>query len=315
MAGDKNSSLDTLVQLAYKENQTVSNPSLPRSFYTAKEYKKKAVRIHNTYKLIWGLIDLESPLEKQYWQSYHCCRELIQEGCYLRAHYCNKRWCFECNAIRCAKMINGYMPVFDKFKGVQFVTLTRPNVKEEQLQVEVNDLIRTFQLMISYLKRYKDLNIKGLRKIEITYNILEDTYHPHFHVLVNSKEAAYKLVKEWLYRNPEASQDAQHIEPANKGSYTELFKYAAKIIKDLDESSIHLHALDKIFQVLNKKRIYQPFGIRRAVTEDIEEIYSQAVGSLEPDIYKIWRFDNTLQDWFTLSGQSLIETILNFNSS
>jgi len=302
---NENSSLDTLVQLAYKENKPVLND-------IAKQLKKKAVRLGQTYKLIWPLIDLHSELEKQYWQSYNCCREVIQEGNYLRSHYCNKRWCFECNAIRCAKMINGYKPIFDKFKDVQFVTLTRPNVKGEFLRSEVKDLVKTFQLMIRYLRRYKKLDIGGLRKLEITFNNKECTYHPHFHILVDSKESAAAILKEWLFRNPSASIDAQNIEPANAGSYTELFKYAAKIVAEKNTS---IYAIDVIFQAIAKIRIYQPFGIKRCVSEDISEIYSQAVGNLDPEVYKVWRYSDDGLDWLSSLGQSLIETIKNYNSS
>lgn len=298
------SSLDTLVQLPHKD----LTKSVRSAEKTVKELKKKAVRLHNTYKLIWPLIDLNSTMEKQYWQSYYCCRELIQEGVYLHAHYCNKRWCFECNAIRCAKMINGYMPVFQKFNNVQFVTLTRPNVTADELKNEIDDLLHTFNLLIRYLIERKKVNAKGIRKLEVTYNWSERTYHPHFHLIVDSPGTAHAILDEWLYRNPEASPAAQNIRKADKGSFTEMFKYATKIVAD---SKMSLYAMDYIFEVLSRRRIYQPFGIKKVVSEDVENVIAQAYGTLDPETYKVWYFNNDAEDWNSLKGESLLDTIIN----
>ena len=277
---------------------------------TAKDLKKKAIRLHQTYKLIWPLIDLNSPMEKKYWQSYNCCREVVQEGVYLRFKYCNCRWCFECNAIRAAKMINGYESIFREFKLPQFVTLTRPNVSADKLESEITNLIKTFQKLVHNLRGHKGINIKGIRKLEVTYNWAEQTYHPHFHLIVDSPGSAHAIMDEWLFRNPEASPAAQNIKLIDKlnfeGSLKELFKYATKICVD-DEMS--LYAKDFIFQCLLKKRIFQPFGIDRKVSEDVEELVTQGYACLDPETYEKWYFNQTKEDWNTLRGESLIQKI------
>ena len=206
-------------------------------------------------------------------------------------------------------MINGYMPVFKEFKHAQFVTLTRPNVTEENLKTEIKDMIKIFNLMIEYLKRYKKINLKGIRKLECTFNWRESTYHPHFHLLVDSFKSADAIVTEWLFRCPAAVPDAQHIRKADQGSYLEMFKYAAKISVKSDISD---YAKDQIFQAIANKRIYQSFGIKKHVSENVEDLVTQQYGCLEPEIYKKWIFNDRIQDWESNDKELLIGTIRNF---
>lgn len=284
---------------------------------TQKALKKRAVRLAQTKNLIYPLVDLHSDFEKKYWRAYHCNRELIQEGNYLTATYCNTRWCYECNAIRSAKLINGYKPVLSAFKNKQFVTLSRPNVSAENLKSELDYFVKTFHKMINYLRRYSGVDIKGLRKIEVTYNWQHDDYHPHMHIIVNSFQAGKKLIQEWLFRNPEASERGQDMRIADETSFIELFKYATKPLADTEMS---VYAMDTIFRSLDGMRIYQPFGIKKYVSEDINETIRQAYGMLEPSAYKTWHFNDDFMDWFAsdrknYNGESLIDANQYENSS
>ena len=301
--------LDTLVELPRKDPPPVP-ARVPAD--TARDIKKRAVRVAKTKKLIWPLIDLHSPIENQYWNSYYCSRNLKQEGQYLTSKYCNTRWCFECNAIRAAKMINGYKPVFEQWPGVQFVTLTRPNVPGKQLLSEVEDLVHTFELCRRYLRERKSKPVRGLRKLEVTYNSRTKTFHPHFHLIVEDLMQAKLVIAEWLYRNPTASPEAQHIRKADEGSYLEMFKYATKSVVNKHTPAI---ALDLIFQSIQGKRIYQPFGIEKKVSEDVTEIERQAYGMLEPSVYKVWYFDDAAEDWRSLNGELLTNAVQTFNTS
>lgn len=272
---------------------------------TQKELKKRAIRIIKTKELIMQLADLQSSLENQYWSSYHCSRELKQEGNYIASEYCNKRWCFECNAIRSAKMINGYKPVLQQFWNKQFVTLTRPNVDEFHLKDEIKSLVKDFTLTIRHLRERKKIDIKGIRKIEVTYNRPRNNYHPHFHLIVDSLPSARAIVQEWLFRNPNASPDAQKIQKADETSFVELFKYATK---EIANPKIRISALNVIFLSLIKIRTYQPFGIKKYISEDVDSLVRQAYGMLNPTEHKVWRFDDNKKDWISLWNESLIDS-------
>jgi Replication protein. len=279
----------------------------------AQKLRRRALKVYKTYQLIFPLIDLHSEMESQYWQSYNCCREVIQDGVYLRFHYCNKRWCFVCNSIRSAKMINQYKHIIEKFPDKHFVTLTRPNIKGELLKNELTDMVNQFHNLIKYLRRYKKIKPQGIRKIEVTFNPLDASYHPHFHLIVDSRTTAKYIIDEWLFRNPLARESAQDMRKATKGSLTELFKYATKTIVEED---ISLYAKDIIFTALSGIRTFQSFGIKKSDAEkDKPESVTQAYGQLEYCSYKTFTFDNEKKDWISPYGESLINSLTYFDTS
>jgi len=56
-----------------------------------------------TRGLMFGMIDLkDSPLIKQYWNTYYCASTLFQESGKITSRYCSNRFCIVCNRIRTA---------------------------------------------------------------------------------------------------------------------------------------------------------------------------------------------------------------------
>jgi hypothetical protein len=139
-----------------------------------------------------------------------------------------------------------------------------------------------FQLILKEFRKDK-VKVIGLRKLECTYNPIRNDFHPHFHLLVSGKHIAEQIVLDWLKRYPTANRKAQDIRKADNGSVMELFKYFSKIITN---KSIHVNALDTIFQAMRGLRVYQPIGIKK-VSEEIEEIDSQIYEELEK-AEKVW---------------------------
>src|SRR4030042_506500 len=164
--------------------------------------EKRAKAKYLTRALILELVDLNSPLKKSYWNTYHCSDVLLQDGKKITAKYCNNRWCFVCTRIRTAKLINGYLPQFEKMVDPRYVTLTFPSVVGEDLGKAIDEMIRVFiQIKKALLKR--GMKINGLRHLEVTYNEIKDTYHAHFHLIMEGFEVGEVLIQEWLNRYPE----------------------------------------------------------------------------------------------------------------
>ena len=67
-------------------------------------------------------------------------------------------------------------------KAFVFVTLTAPNVKAEDLQAEIDLYNKAFQRLVKR-KEIAPIFDGYIRKLEVTYNADQQTYHPHFHVL------------------------------------------------------------------------------------------------------------------------------------
>lgn len=263
------SPLDKLAQLESEQKNKPAN--------TSKSLAKRAKAKYFTNAFSIPLAALESPLQKSYNNTiFGCSNVLIQQGQKITSTYCGNRWCVVCNRIRTAKMINSYTPALNLLKTKYFVTLTIPNVPGSKLKTSILDMIRNFQNAIKYIRKNK-VDIIGLRKLECTYNPNTLTFHPHFHLIVDSELAAKKLIEAWLLRYPAAREIAQDFRPADDNTVMEMFKYFTKIATN---HVVHVKALDIIFQAMRNLRVYQPFGIAK-VSEEIDEIQSQIIDDLQ----------------------------------
>lgn len=66
------------------------------------------------------------------------------------------------------------------------MTLTVRNVKGERLKPQISEMMEGFRKLFQY-KKVKTSVLGFFRALEITKNHGEDTYHPHFHVLLPVK--------------------------------------------------------------------------------------------------------------------------------
>jgi hypothetical protein len=280
-------SLDKLAQLS----------PLPENGLKILTKRAKAKYFTNAYTR--PLAALKSPLQKSYNNTtYGCSNELKQSENTLTGNYCNNRWCVVCNRIRTAKMINGYKEPLDNLKDKYFVTLTIPNVPENQLKESIQGMIYNFQKIRKCFHKHK-IPFVGLRKLECTYNPRRNDFHPHFHILVDGKQAAERLISEWLQRYTQAKRISQDLRKADEGAILEMFKYFSKIVTN---KVVYVAALDTIFQAMYKLRVYQPFGIRK-VSEDIENIDSQVIKDLKTQ-ETVWNWIEN--DWVDMNSGELL---------
>jgi hypothetical protein len=275
---------------------------------------KRAKRKYITNEIVTGLIETKSYLKKSYINTWYCAHKIDQEGKTLRTHYCNNRWCIECNAIRTAKLINKYYPILqDQIYDPQFVTLTIPNVPGQILQDTIDEMIRTRIRINHNFRHRKTFRLVGISKLECTYNSSTGLFHPHLHFIVDGYQVAKALVDAWLKSYPDAERIAQKIQKADEGSFKELFKYTTKLVtkndieREGDITTIKTYplALDTIFKALRGKRTYQPIGLNaEPISEDIEEYQSEEYDHLEGK-YDFYGFVQEKSDWFNLKGEKL----------
>jgi hypothetical protein len=232
--------------------------------------KKRARSKIWTQAINLKLMKLDSVNARMYQRAYYCCDGIVQEGTTLKAKYCNSRSCNICNRIRTAKLMEGYIP---QMKGIhQFVTLTIPNVKANELREAIQKMIKTSGNIIRTLRERQGLNPNGIRKIEVTYNSKRKDYHPHLHILIDCEESAHQLIIRWLDKYPLAKIEAQDIREGDQDSFNELFKYTTKIgerVSGKQELEINIKALDTILVATRNLRVFQPFGNIRKKSEEI----------------------------------------------
>ena len=268
-----------------------------------------------TRATILPLVDLDSPLKKSYWNTYHCCETLVQRGEEITGSYCKNRWCTVCNRIRTAVLINTYKPVLDSWEDKWFVTLTIPNVSGEDLKVALEGMQTECRKVRDKFRqnfcRGKGDKFLGFRKLECTYNPDRDDYHPHYHVIVKGEHMARALLDEWLRRFPDARSIAQDIRPADDDSVMELFKYFTKLIVKVNrgkDRQVCIEQLDVIFQAIRGRRTFQNFGFTAPKeVEKPDEKALEMADKIEEDTFReVWQWYQEHHDWVgTQTGELL----------
>ena len=268
---------------------TLAQPAL----FSPNNLLKRARSKWFTERIVGGLLYENSELHKYYQRAYYCNSILTQNGQELKAKYCNTRICHICNRIRTAKMMNGYLSQL-KGRDIEFVTLTVPNVDACKLRYTCSLLTKEASKMIRNFSTKKDIKINGIRKLEITYNQKNDTYHPHLHFVVD--KAGKHIIKDWLKRFPSANIKAQDCRAADQASLNELFKYTTKIIgHKAGEYIVYVKALDTIMKALSKLRCFQPFGNIRKVSEEVTDELKGQVYDIPEYEFMEWTWEDC--DW------------------
>lgn len=106
-----------------------------------------------------------------------------------KANFCHVRLCPVCSWRRTlkifgqtSKVMNEYILHNPKHKFL-FLTLTVKNCNASDLSNNITHLFNAFKLLFKY-KKVSNITKGYFRGLEVTYNEKEDTFHPHFHIVV-----------------------------------------------------------------------------------------------------------------------------------
>ena len=120
-----------------------------------------------------------------------------------RANFCKVRLCPMCAWRRSNKIYAQVSKVMNKALEEQeyrflFLTLTCKNINPNELTDSIDSLFKAYNLLTKR-KEFKKA-IKGwFRGLEVTHNLEQDTYHPHFHVILMVNKSYFKKLE--LYMN------------------------------------------------------------------------------------------------------------------
>ncbi|MDP1624277.1 MAG: protein rep [bacterium] len=254
-----------------------------------------------------------SPLHRKYVQSTACNGTLTQEEGKIKAFYCKERWCSVCNRIRTATLINKYEPLVAEWDDKYFVTLTLKNTTGEELGQTIDEMIKLFGMCATSVKQTKKMEFLALRKIEVTFNEIEKTFHPHFHAVVKGKKQAKLLKDYWLgkvnkyKKNTEeyrAVEEAQKIGPCDENTVKEMFKYFTKLISD---QKLNPEALDIIFQAMRGRRTFQAY-LPKDVQEKIKQKGEDEEIVLDRGTSAITRLNETIHWDYIPEARNFVDT-------
>jgi hypothetical protein len=266
--------------------------------------EKRAKAKFSQEPLLLALLELKnSKLAKNYHDAFFCSSVLTQKGDKLTSRYCKNRFCRVCNRIATGKLINNYAPILDKLVDKQFVTLTIPNVAADKLRAAIMRMNKVMRLIQDKRRKAKLPLIKGIRKLECTYNTFANNYHPHFHLIIENESQAIDLINQWLFYYPDSVAKAQHRAEATE--CIELFKYFTKLTsntgstfengsKVIDEWQFP-ESIDVIFTNIAKLRIIQSMGGIALIDDSIDGLESQTIDKVTIKEYNgvyFWHNDN-----------------------
>lgn len=197
--------------------------------------------------------------------------------------FCNDRMCPICSwrlarktAVILLQLLEYARVKLDK--EFIFLTLTAKNVQAEDLGQEITDYNRSFE-RLAQTKAFKKINLGYIRKLEITYNEKENTYHPHFHIIiaVNKsyfKKSDYISKKEWLEMWKKAKRDSTitqvDIRKVKMNSIKEVFEIATYSTKQKQ-----LYSSFEVFSILREvfknRRIISYNGLFRELKKMRDE--------------------------------------------
>ncbi|MDR7251017.1 protein rep [Bacillus pumilus] len=111
------------------------------------------------------------------------------------AYFCKVRLCSMCAWRRSLKIASHNKLIVEEANRQYkpswiFLTLTVKNVEGDDLKQTITDMMQGFRKLFQY-KKVKTGTLGFFRALEITKNHEENTYHPHFHVLVPVRKSYF----------------------------------------------------------------------------------------------------------------------------
>ena len=252
-----------------------------------------------------NIIDTDS-LKKyivQFESMSNCSNRIeVENGEITKVFRCKNKFCPICNANKQGELINKYTPFFKKHEKVLFfVTLTQGAVSEHELNATYKFQKKTIACIRRSMNRYNDRNnlpkLKGITKIETTFNPVDIWYHAHQHIVIVGRANAERLKSEWMRKAREYGYDishkAQKIVPCT--SLKDLFKYVTKLSYSTSKKDklqkVYVKPLLDIYHSLSGVQSIRHFGLcddeLNAKREyDAKPEKSLNVGECSSDVYE-----------------------------
>ncbi|WP_161514688.1 protein rep [Staphylococcus epidermidis] len=215
-----------------------------------------------------------------------------------KSNSCKNRFCPMCAWRKARKDALGLSLMMQYIKQKEdkqfiFLTLTTPNVMSEYLENEIKTYNYVFQKMF---KRKKVNSIaKGyVRKLEVTYNVERDDYHPHFHVLIAVNRSYFKDTKsyisqkEWLdlWREVTGKPDITqvHVQRVKQNNQKELYEMAKYTGKDSDYLS-NQKVFDTYYRALKGKQVLVYSGLFKEARKKLKDGNLDYLKEIDPTEY------------------------------
>lgn len=254
------------------------------------EKKKKNLVIAESYKRLEDY--------KKYELLYKCSDILIYKlysdnsKKLYKANFCRQRLCNMCNWRKSLKLFSQVSQIMDKIDTFNknyhyvFLTLTIKNCPGEELSKHIDILIKGYDLF--FKRRPLSFILGSFRSLEVTYNKLTNTFHPHLHCILVMPSDYYsryyvsqkKFSEYWKECIKSEYIPIVHVEKIKnniKKSVCEATKYAVKDSDIIFENkNIQDYVIDILTKCLSGRRLTSYRGIffevkKSLKLEDVEK--------------------------------------------
>jgi len=234
------------------------------------------------------------------WDRLEKCHSEIKEAVdrttgeviYKATYKCNDKLCGNCSQIRSIVAVTKYQSKVQAMKSPVMVVLHQKSPEMGKLKETINAMYSDWREILRLQAKSKRENYNGICALEVTTNEKEQTYHPHYHIIIE-KHQADELVNKWVSRDPINRTLFAHTNKATGKVYSELpqddkgnlnikelFKYAMKMsVTNQDKPGEKLKTIGstkmiyEIAKSLKGVQQWRPFGDFRNTpnTKEISE--------------------------------------------
>lgn len=212
----------------------------------------------------------------------------LQKSKIVKAIRCKDKFCPVCQKIKSTKNALAIQTMYNYLKentklNYLFITLTAPNVKGEDLNNELISYSKSFERMIK-VKKVAKINKGYIAKLEITYNAEDDSYHPHYHVIMAVPNQYFKNMNyyikrdEWLEIWKKAKRDEcitqVDVRKVHNKNEDGISSEALELAKYMAKSSDYFNSLDVFETYFNqtyKKRFMRYGGLFKEALKDFKQ--------------------------------------------
>ena len=195
------------------------------------------------------------------------------------ANFCRLRMCPMCSWYLARKRTRDLMKTLKepehRGKRLIFITLTVKNCKGEELKDTINMMYRALR-SLTKKKGFFDGRVLGMiKKLEVTYNDKENTYHPHFHLLCEVEPSYFSdkslyiehdvLQAKWkkfckLDYDPIVGIEAHKAEGFDNEAVAKSIKEITKYVAKDEDYTFSLETFKIFDEALHGRRLYTPTG-------------------------------------------------------
>lgn len=251
---------------------------------------------------------------------------------YKATYKCNDKLCLICSQIRSRVAIIKYQDKVNDMVDPVMVVLHQKSPEIGQLKGSIDKMYQDWRSIMKVEAKSKRESLNGILALEVTTNDTKQTYHPHYHIIIE-KHQAERLVGLWIAKDRKKRKYKAHLNRKTGKLYTELekdehgkvaihelFKYAMKMsVTNEDkpgEKQKTIGSTEMIYEIakaLQGVQQWRPFGNFRAtkttkeITQEIQDEMSVSVED-HPHIglSKEWNWNGMDWEAHDIPGMTLV---------